>query len=65
MIQRIRIPSREAIIQSVRAYVPVREPGQGMVEYAVILAGIAILAIAAVAILGPKIKDAISGIQLS
>ena len=42
-----------------------RERGQGVIEYGLIVAGIAILAIATVALLGPKIQAVISRVQLS
>ena len=38
------------------------EKGQGMVEYGLIIALIAIVVIAALIILGPKIRDMLSGV---
>ena len=38
------------------------EEGQGMVEYGLIIAGIAIAAIAAIALLGPKISNMFTNI---
>lgn len=40
------------------------EDGQGMVEYALIIAGIALVVVAALALLGPKIKDLVDGIAI-
>jgi pilus assembly protein Flp/PilA len=40
----------------VRSYIPVREEGQGLVEYGLILAGVSIAALVALFALGPKIK---------
>ena len=40
---------------SIYGVLPEREEGQGMAEYGLILAGVALLAIVAVFLLGPKI----------
>ncbi|MDD4346302.1 MAG: Flp family type IVb pilin [Desulfitobacteriaceae bacterium] len=40
------------------------EDGQGMVEYALIVAGIAAVVIAALTLFGPKIKGFIDGINV-
>jgi pilus assembly protein Flp/PilA len=40
-----------------RSYMPVREEGQGMVEYGLIIALVAVVAIAGLIIMGPKIAD--------
>jgi pilus assembly protein Flp/PilA len=40
-----------------------RKEGQGMAEYALILALVAVIAIIGVAILGPKLKDVFIGIS--
>lgn len=39
------------------------EEGQGMVEYGLIIGLIAVVAIAGLAILGPKVSDMFSGIS--
>ena len=39
------------------------EEGQGMVEYGLIIAGIALVVIAAIWLLGPKISDMFSNIN--
>lgn len=45
-------------------YVPEKEyKGQGMVEYALILALVSIVAIAALILLGGKIKDVFNGVS--
>ncbi|MBM2810510.1 MAG: Pilus assembly protein [Chloroflexi bacterium] len=41
----------------VRNYFPEREEGQGMVEYGLIIALVAVVAIAGLIILGPKIAS--------
>jgi pilus assembly protein Flp/PilA len=41
----------------VRGYVPEREEGQGLVEYALILVLIAIVCIAGLIVMGPKIAS--------
>jgi pilus assembly protein Flp/PilA len=41
------------------------EQGQGMVEYGLIIALVAVVAIAGLIILGPKIKDLFTGIGSS
>jgi pilus assembly protein Flp/PilA len=42
-----------------------KEEGQGMVEYVLIVAGIAAVIIAALAIFGPKLAALIGGINLA
>jgi pilus assembly protein Flp/PilA len=42
-----------------------KEKGQGMVEYAIILALVAIVVIAVVRLMGPKLGDTYSTIQSS
>jgi len=44
---------------------PEREEGQGMAEYGLILAGVALLAIIAVFLLGPKIGTLMNRISSS
>ncbi len=51
MIKRFFAASRDAVY----GVLPEREEGQGMAEYGLILAGVALLAIVAVFLLGPKI----------
>ncbi|MDD4400750.1 MAG: Flp family type IVb pilin [Desulfitobacteriaceae bacterium] len=40
------------------------EDGQGMVEYALIIAGVAAAAVVAVGVLGPKLKVIFNGLDL-
>jgi pilus assembly protein Flp/PilA len=47
------------------AYFPAREDGQGMVEYALILVLVAIVAIAGLLILGPKLASFFTAIGTS
>ena len=47
----------EQISTAVKAYFPEREEGQGMVEYGLIIALVAVVAIAGLIILGPKIAS--------
>jgi pilus assembly protein Flp/PilA len=42
-------------VMKLRDYVPEREAGQGMVEYGLIIALVAVVAIAGLIVLGPKI----------
>jgi pilus assembly protein Flp/PilA len=42
-------------VSAVRSYFPEREEGQGMVEYGLIIALVAVVAIAGLIVLGPKI----------
>ena len=51
MVKRFIASARDAMY----GVLPVREEGQGMAEYGLILAGVALLAIVAVFLLGPKI----------
>jgi len=46
-----------AVKERYSAYFPAREEGQGMVEYALILVLVAIVAIAGLLILGPKLAS--------
>ncbi len=50
---------------SVCGMFPEREEGQGMAEYGLILAGVALLAIIAVFLLGPKIGTLMNRISSS
>jgi pilus assembly protein Flp/PilA len=45
--------------------VPVAEEGQGLAEYGLILAGVAVLAIVAIFALGPKIGELLNRISSS
>ena len=47
------------------SWVPEHEEGQGMAEYGLILAGVALLAIVAVFLLGPKIGQLLNTIGSS
>ena len=51
MVKRFIASARDAMY----GVLPEREEGQGMAEYGLILAGVALLAIVAVFLLGPKI----------
>ena len=51
MIKRLLSSAHDAMF----GVLPEREEGQGMAEYGLILAGVALLAIVAVFLLGPKI----------
>jgi pilus assembly protein Flp/PilA len=51
MIKRFATSARDAMY----GVLPEREEGQGMAEYGLILAGVALLAIVAVFLLGPKV----------
>jgi len=51
MVKRVR----DSVVTYYRSWVPEKEEGQGMAEYGLILAGVALLAIVAVFLLGPKI----------
>jgi pilus assembly protein Flp/PilA len=46
-------------------YIPVRAEGQGLAEYGLILAGVALLAIVAVFALGPKIGSLLNKVSAS
>jgi pilus assembly protein Flp/PilA len=46
-------------------FLPAREEGQGMVEYGLIIALVAVVAIAGLIILGPKISDLFSSLGSS
>ena len=50
---------------AVRSYFPEREEGQGMVEYGLIIALVAVVAIAGLIILGPKIASLFTGLGAS
>jgi pilus assembly protein Flp/PilA len=47
----------ERTVTAVKNYFPEREEGQGMVEYGLIIALVAVVAIAGLIILGPKIAS--------
>jgi pilus assembly protein Flp/PilA len=49
----------------VRAYFPEREEGQGLVEYGLIIALVAVVAIAGLIILGPKVASLFSDLGSS
>ncbi len=61
MIRRFLAYARDAI----SGVFPEREEGQGMAEYGLILAGVALLAIVAVFLLGPKIGTLMNRISSS
>ena len=50
---------------AIRSYFPEREEGQGMVEYGLIIALVAVVAIAGLIILGPKIASLFTGLGSS
>ena len=49
----------------IRNFFPVREEGQGMVEYGLIIALVAVVAIAGLIILGPKLSTLFSSLGAS
>ena len=49
----------------VGSYIPVRAEGQGLAEYGLILAGVALLAIVAIFALGPKIGSLLNRVSSS
>lgn len=50
---------------SVRGQFPGRETGQGMVEYGLIITLVAVVAIAGLLILGPKVSDLLTSVGSS
>jgi pilus assembly protein Flp/PilA len=52
-------------ISAVKAHFPEREEAQGMVEYGLIIALVAVVAIAGLIILGPKIASLFTGLGAS
>lgn len=46
---------KDRIVASIRSRFPEREEGQGMVEYGLIIALVAVVAIAGLIIMGPKV----------
>ncbi|MEA2642014.1 MAG: Flp/Fap pilin component [Chloroflexota bacterium] len=53
------------IAQLLTASLPEKEEGQGMVEYGLIIALVAVVAIAGLIVLGPKISSMFSGLGSS
>jgi pilus assembly protein Flp/PilA len=53
------------VLSKVRTYIPEREEGQGLAEYGLILAGVALLAIVAIFALGPKIGALLNKVSSS
>jgi pilus assembly protein Flp/PilA len=53
------------IRSAIRSYIPEREEGQGLAEYGLILAGVALLAIVAIFALGPKIGALLNKVSSS
>jgi len=49
----------------VASYIPARDEGQGLAEYGLILAGVALLAIVAIFALGPKIGSLLNKVSSS
>ena len=49
----------------IRRNVPEREPGQGLVEYGLILAGVSIAALVALFALGPRISSLFNAVSES
>jgi pilus assembly protein Flp/PilA len=45
------------LVQSIVAHTPARQEGQGMVEYGLIIALVAVVAIAGLIILGPQVAS--------
>ncbi|MEA2641467.1 MAG: Flp/Fap pilin component [Chloroflexota bacterium] len=55
----------EYLTAAVTAHMPEKEEGQGMVEYGLIIALVAVVAIAGLIVLGPKISSMFSGLGSS
>ena len=55
----------ERTVTAIRSYFPEREEGQGMVEYGLIIALVAVVAIAGLIILGPKVGSLFSSLGTS
>jgi len=53
------------VLNAIASYFPEREEGQGMVEYGLIIALVAVLAIAGLIILGPKVGSLFSSLGTS
>jgi pilus assembly protein Flp/PilA len=53
------------VLNAMVSYVPEREEGQGMVEYGLIIALVAVVAIAGLIILGPKVGSLFSSLGTS
>jgi pilus assembly protein Flp/PilA len=53
------------VLNALASYVPEREEGQGMVEYGLIIALVAVVAIAGLIILGPKVGSLFSSLGTS
>ena len=51
--------------ETVASYIPAHEEGQGLAEYGLILAGVALLAIVAIFALGPKIGSLLNKVSSS
>ena len=58
-----RIASK--VREIVASYIPQHEEGQGLAEYGLILAGVALLAIVAIFALGPKIGSLLNKVSSS
>ena len=54
-----------SIVATVREKLDVQERGQGLAEYGLILAGVALLAIVAIFALGPKIGSLLNKVSSS
>jgi hypothetical protein len=61
IIERIRTAATSVM----RRVIPEREEGQGMAEYALILSGVALLAIVAVFNMGPRIGALLNRVSAS
>ena len=55
----------ERALATVQRFFPAREEGQGMVEYGLIIALVAVVAIAGLIILGPKLSTLFSSLGAS
>ena len=55
----------ERTVTAIRSYFPEREEGQGMVEYGLIIALVAVVAIAGLIILGPAVGSLFSSLGTS
>lgn len=58
-----RLTSR--FVAATYGVLPQREEGQGMVEYGLILALVAVVAVAALVLMGPKVKEILNSVNAS
>jgi pilus assembly protein Flp/PilA len=56
---------RSQFTEAMYGLFPQREEGQGMVEYGLILALVAVVAVAALVLMGPKVKSILGSVNAS